>query len=276
MEVIKSGYNISSVSVPTEEQIDLLLKRDAGSIDSKYKYVDLYIASIIKKYGIHKTQNILNQYLGKDRFFICQHEQINKLFFGDSTVFAVHSKINDNYTPIPHYTLTTNNIKDSEKDTLFSFIGSITTHPIRKYLVENYDSCYDSKVHWAIDPTLPSSSKNELQQQYKELVSKSTFSLCPRGTGISSIRIFEVMSMGSIPVLIGDNYDKPLNEILDWKEFSVTIKEHNIDQIEDILFNFSQKDIILMKNKVLEVYNEYFSNENLHKTIIHKIKNNGT
>lgn len=271
MEVIKTEYSKNSLSVPTEERIDFLLKRDSYDIDTKYIYVDLYLGSMIKNMGLHKTQSILNKYLKEDNFFLCQHIQVDKLNFGKSKVFTPHCN-NNKFISIPHYSVNVNN-KESDDKMLFSFMGTPKTHNVRKKLISLYpNNCFDSGVSWGVCPNLSINKKSEISNKYTDLVNNSVFSLCPRGTGISTIRLFEVMGMGSIPVIIADNYCPPMKDNLDWSSFSVTIKEKDISEIKNILGKYNKDDIKSMNQKVKEVYKEYFSNDNLHKSILCNIK----
>ncbi|WCJ59684.1 exostosin family protein [Fontisphaera persica] len=48
--------------------------------------------------------------------------------------------------------------------------------------------------------------KNKMREDYLEIMGKSLFSLCPRGVGLSSIRLFESMEMGVAPVIIADDW----------------------------------------------------------------------
>ena len=49
--------------------------------------------------------------------------------------------------------------------------------------------------------------------------------ICPRGWGSSSIRLFEVMEMGRVPVIISDAW---VNEAPKWADFSVRVSEADV------------------------------------------------
>jgi len=144
---------------------------------------------------------------------------------------------------------------------LYSFIGSTSTHWTRKKIVELYNNCFDSGKHWGLE-----TNDDEFRKRYINMLGNSEFSLCPRGTGISSVRTFESMSMGSFPVFIADGYEPPMKDEIDWESISVSIPENSVDKIGDILTEKS-----LNRDKLFEIYNEYLSNENLHKSIIRKL-----
>ena len=250
----------------------MILKREASNIETDYIYVDMYVGSCINKYGINKTQEIINNFSGEQRFFICQHIYVHKLNFEDSIVFSPHSHIDDQVISIPHYTLTSNHKNNSQRNLLFSFIGSVKTYPLRAKIVQKYNHCFDTGVKWAVDAELSATVKNYFKQKYIDLANRSVFSLCPRGAGISTIRLFESMSMGSIPVIIADGFSRPMEDFLDWNEFSITINESDVDKIEDELKSVHQGKIKAMQKKVRKVYSQYFSNDKLPEAILKEIQ----
>lgn len=267
MKIIETNYSDDFLSVPTEASIDYLLKRDKDEITTNYNYVDIYIGSCIKYYGVEKTQKIINNYISEENFFVCQHIDIKYLNFGTSKVFTPHAT-KTKYISIPHYSMNVENLTIN-RDIFFSFIGSTNTHPSRRKLVDMYpNTCFSSGVHWGIDNSIEKTKKENIINKFKELSNRSVFSLCPRGTGVSSIRLFETMGMGSIPVIIADNFQKPLENILNWEEFSITIKEKDICNIPEILNKYNGEQIDTMCNKTIDIYNKYFNNDNLHKSII--------
>ncbi|MEO6923480.1 MAG: exostosin family protein [Acidobacteriaceae bacterium] len=124
----------------------------------------------------------------------------------------------------------------SEKKYLFSFQGG-STCILRKrlfnlrfnrpdVLIEN-TSTYG---HWL---ETPAADQQMRQQRYGETLAASHFVLCPRGTGSSSIRFFEVLRAGIAPVLISDNYVLPPN--IEWDKFLVRVRERDIHKLPQIL-----------------------------------------
>ena len=77
--------------------------------------------------------------------------------------------------------------------------------------------------------------------------------------------------MGSIPVIIADGYEKP-NVRIDWNDFSVSIKENEIADIESILKGYSPTKIKSMQHTIKNIYAQFFKNENLHRIVVNKIR----
>ena len=248
--------------IKTEETICQLLEKDKDNISDNYTLMFMPLAHIINELGVPAANQIINHKKSmvdnSRRVFVCQHIHVDRLKFqSDDIVYTPHSEINDNFYTIPHYAVNyTEPLK--EKINNFSFIGSTTTHWTRKKITELYDNCYDSGVHWGLDTNLSTNFK----QKYIDHTNKFKYALCPRGTGISSVRFFEAMAMNCTPVIIADNYSLPLNDIINWDEYVIRVPESDILNI---------KNYITPKRDIFEIYNKYFANDKLHETIVHNL-----
>jgi len=60
--------------------------------------------------------------------------------------------------------------------------------------------------------------------QFRDLLRASTFALCPSGSGPNSIRLWEAIGAGSIPVILADSYAPPGDAAL-WQEAAVFCSE---------------------------------------------------
>ena len=90
--------------------------------------------------------------------------------------------------------------------------------------------------------------------RYNEILSDSIFSLCPEGSGPNTLRVWESMSIGVIPVIFSDEWIPPSIPNLDWKDFYIFINQKDIPYTLDILKSISSKDIEIMKLNCLNAY----------------------
>jgi hypothetical protein len=121
---------------------------------------------------------------------------------------------------------------EAAKDLLFSFIGR-GSHPCRtrifnQIFVRRDILLEDSSLfnYWDSEQTV----RSIREQRFASVLSRSKFCLCPRGAGAGSIRLFEAMRAGIAPVIIADDWIRPPG--LPWDQFSITIRETEIDQLE--------------------------------------------
>jgi hypothetical protein len=86
-----------------------------------------------------------------------------------------------------------------------------------------------------------SSYKNPAVSEYIKKIYNNTFSLCPRGAGVDTVRFFESCYFGRIPIIIGDNL--LFGETEYKKKFFFKITPDSTDQqIIDKLVEISNSD----------------------------------
>ena len=172
---------------------------------------------------IQQTQNIIDricrQYHNKKLFFVCQHILVTNLNFHNNLVFTPHATILDSHVPIPHYSCNYNieySKPWSERKYTYSFMGSFATHPVRCKLYEmlkDRDDCIVVDTgRWHFEGEEDKQERNK--RKYIEIMGDTKYSLCPRGTGPSTIRIWESMAMGSCPIIFSDFLKMPLERII--------------------------------------------------------------
>jgi hypothetical protein len=124
-----------------------------------------------------------------------------------------------------------------ERQYLFSFVGSVWTAPVREALTHlNHARFYLSDSSAQAIPaysTGDTETVEHLRKTYSDAVRQSSFVLCPRGVGCSSQRLFEVMCMGRAPVILADEWVRPVGP--DWDAFSITVPEADVLKLPDIL-----------------------------------------
>lgn len=82
---------------------------------------------------------------------------------------------------------------------------------------------YDYQVRGLTDKADKLVDKNA-SDNFKKILRESVFSLCPSGTGPNSIRLWESIGLGSIPVIMADTLALPGNQAL-WEQAAVFCKE---------------------------------------------------
>ncbi|OYU12441.1 MAG: hypothetical protein CFE38_08215 [Comamonadaceae bacterium PBBC1] len=155
--------------------------------------------------------------------------------------------------------------KPNECTTKISFKGRCETHNVRMLLESKYlQFVNDTKKIIKNHPI----GKNLNHCGYCDLLSNTIYILCPRGFGASSYRLYESMSWGCIPVIISDQFNKP--EVFeDWSNFSISIKESDINKTIDG-YAFHCEEMIYNSRRVWE---RCFSSTGLWAYIQYEISN---
>jgi hypothetical protein len=170
------------------------------------------------------------------------------------------------------------NFKQVERPFWFSFIGGyqkdyLTT--VRERLFEKYaddmrktifvknsgDWHFNELVYHRMQNKQGDENKTSRHLTNTEIYNKtllnSRFSLCPSGTGPNSIRFWESLAVGAIPVLMSDYLELPYHE--DWESAIVRVSENNIEELEEKLLNITPEKEKKMREVGLKIY-EYFKN----------------
>ena len=91
------------------------------------------------------------------------------------------------------------------------------------------------------------------------LLNNSTFTLVPRGDSPYVYRLVEAMKFGSVPIIISDDWALPFNEIIDYRSFSLQIREDAWETIPDRLKALKPWEIKRLQDNARIVYGKHFS-----------------
>jgi hypothetical protein len=100
--------------------------------------------------------------------------------------------------------------------------------------------------------------------RYAEVLRRSKYVLCPRGAGTSSIRLFETLRAGRVPIIVADQWVAP--EGPDWASCSLRVNERDIAYIERIAADAEPRWHAMAAN-ARQVWTEWFADEVLFDRI---------
>jgi hypothetical protein len=207
---------------------------------------------------------------------------------GITDLFWSHAKIEEEYCPFfenikihPFPLYPVQAIADSEllaertRNTLYSFVGAKAKYVnpegkggyltnSRNWIIDNLSSDLLGKIisreSWHYDGVVYKEQigveftvENQTQQASEEFIKilrDSIFSLCPSGTGPNSIRLWESIGMGAIPVILADTYLPPGNRSL-WEEAAIFCPEtvEAIKALPDRLAVLAKDQVLLARKR---------------------------
>ena len=129
---------------------------------------------------------------------------------------------------------------------------------------------------------LPESDRKQLFSKHIEIMQNSLLVLAPRGHGSYSVRFFETLAAGRIPVMIADNYLPPLHWLINYNDIIFRIRQNqllNIKQLmADIFNNHQLPELEHRCFKARGIWEKYFSPDKfssfLHLTLCEVINQN--
>lgn len=262
---------ISSIRADDEREADRLIELSKTRNKEEYTIVhepakaDIILLTdiVFRDFGRQIMNNyLINKYPNKCFVIATKDNPIN--FFRGLYASAEKSLLDFrrirtcayNTYPFKNNSIQNDNEAEVPKKYLFSFVGA-NSHPVRKRILElkfkREDICIIDTSHsfnlWNERNTVGG------QSEYVAALLSSKFSLCPRGAGASSIRLFESMKLGIAPVIISDEWIFPNGP--DWRRFSIIIKYNQLHLIEDIVSDYENRWCEMGK-LAKEAYNRYF------------------
>ncbi|NET76672.1 tetratricopeptide repeat protein [Okeania sp. SIO1F9] len=279
------GYDqsIAYFGFPWATLIDLLLNKPEDtkqllSVLEKYKsYLSKFtkVVTVCQHIRMLKFQYLFNEVGITDVFW--SHAVKGQSTFPDYSHIKIY--------PFPLFPVQASEVFPQElrgvfRKFLFSFVGSKalsyyltdSRNQIIKYLSDDKRGFIRSRESWHYQDIVyenqikkaVTDEKNLIDEsqtrEFKEILKQSVFSLCPSGSGPNSIRLWESIAYGSIPVVLSDTYLPPGD--LDLWESAVVVCPERADEIQTLpdCLEVLSKDKKLMKHKkeVLQVlWNRY-------------------
>lgn len=240
---------------------------------STRSYIDIFWTNLYcNKSNINIQHEVVtNLDWSKQYFTVCQHDDGPKEELPPDTLIfsAGGNRTSGNIIPIPLIcsAIPSEFIQSAEKTLLGSFVGSCT-HPIREKmyytLIENPKFSIQM-AEWS--NTVP--LDNFIN--FVNITSASKFTLCPRGYGLTSFRLYEAFQLNSVPVYISDRHYLPWADELNWNDFCVLITEPEIENIENILESISDDKYNKMLDNGRKVYKNYFTLDGITCNIIKRL-----
>lgn len=129
----------------------------------------------------------------------------------------------------------------------------------------------------SVDSTWISNQKSMLNE-YIDSLSKTAFVLCPSGAGPNTIRYWEAIAFGRVPVLLSDTWDPPniniISSGLKLPENSMEIFLNQLQEQEKVMSCYKELILHCEKNKLIQpnewlksIFDNFYSNMNLKKIV---------
>ena len=103
-----------------------------------------------------------------------------------------------------------------------------------------------------------STTHNKDKKDYNKLLLDSRYSLCPSGSGPNSIRLWESLAVGSIPIILSDLLELPKHK--DWDKAVLRIKEQDVEKLDEILSKIDSVEESNRRENCLKIYAYFRSN----------------
>eukprot|EP00042_Codosiga_hollandica_P041153 m.364482 g.364482 ORF g.364482 m.364482 type:complete len:376 (-) comp56039_c0_seq2:126-1253(-) len=121
---------------------------------------------------------------------------------------------------------------------------------------------------------------NEVTKEYASLMTSTDFGLVPRGDSLYSFRFLETLAAGAIPIILSDGWVLPFEEVLDYRAFSLVVKESDVTQIPALVAAISSEKRCAMRQAAVHAYQHHLGSiraqlDTLLLLIAHRLKLQG-
>ncbi len=116
----------------------------------------------------------------------------------------------------------------------------------------------------------------QARTEFVDRVSNSDFALAVKGDGNYSLRFFEILSLGRIPLLIDTDCPLPFEDRISYQDFIVRIDYKDLKRVDELLAIFYKKigseQFMIMQKKARAVFEQFLSVESYFKILCVDLK----
>ncbi len=201
-----------------------------------------------------------------------KHMNIKKVF---SPLHNVSNRDTGGILILPiSFTCSFNFEERDTKDIDMSFVGTTTSHPIRQRMSERINGpgiIYRNEYHVDSNFFFVENYKRDKENEFKDILERSRFSICPRGSSPSSVRFWESLAAGAIPILVSDYWALPE---WNWEDTMIKIPEAqfehlNYEDLKGIINSITSEKEQSMRNNCRLAYDK-FGQKNYKEYILSK------
>jgi hypothetical protein len=145
-----------------------------------------------------------------------------------------------------------------------SFVGRCETRPKLRYAVLKVIEGFGRNLGLGRDTSNrenPTNPECTVQNNFNYSIDNAKFVVCPRGEGLGSIRFYETLCAGRIPIILADEGKLPLEDFLPYESFTVKVPEDSVEHLPRYIEEFMNKHCITEAARLAKSnYEQYFSN----------------
>jgi hypothetical protein len=234
-------------------------------------------------YDSNAIQNLINSYknINKKVIIFLVSDITNKLYIPNNVILfrtsLYKSLISNNEYILPYVWEKIDkpfNILKKTIKPIIGFCGKVDVHRINTInILKNNNNLTTNfivrKDFWGGKP-----NDQTLFDEFSDNIINSHFTVCNRGRGNFSMRFYQTLSYGRIPVLINTDMVFPFDDEIDWNSIIIIGNDEN-EIINKILSWWNNKDIDIEKIqlKCKEVYDTFLYQKKYFNKIFSYIEN---
>jgi len=119
-------------------------------------------------------------------------------------------------------------------------------------------------------------SRKRTSIEFYDNIATNLYTFCLRGSGNFSVRFYETLALGRIPILIDTDCEMPLNDSINWENHCIIIPEKQVRHLVDYVVNFhnshSELELEQMQKNNRDLWQSCLTRENFYNTLVKSLK----
>ncbi len=141
-------------------------------------------------------------------------------------------------------------------------ILSVSPHVKNAFIVRNFFSSHKKTIRIDLD---------RVRQEFLDNITKNDFALAVRGDGNASMRFYEALSLGRIPVVVDTDEIFPLEDIINYHDFCLFIPLGDIHCADALIRKYynemSPEDFLRKQKLAREIFEKYVRVDKFYELI---------
>lgn len=133
-----------------------------------------------------------------------------------------------------------------------------------------------ARSSFSASPKTADGDMQTLREEMVDTILQSDYALDVRGDANDSTRLFEILSLGRIPVIIDTERNFPFSDKIDYSSFSLVVDFRDIDHLPERIAEFhkniSPEHFEQMQRNAREAYVNYFRIDALIRSIVEELR----
>ena len=150
---------------------------------------------------------------------------------------------------------------------LVGFCGFISKH--RKKIVAVFENSKNVQCNFIIQKDFWGGKPHDIDlvKLFNDNLNTNQYILCNRGKGNFSMRFYQTLACGRVPVLVDTDIELPFKNIINWDQIIILEKTEKAC-LQAVLDDHKKNGFIERQRKAIFIFNEYFSKENYFNQLI--------
>jgi len=137
-------------------------------------------------------------------------------------------------------------------------------------------SRFELRNSFSANPKTVEGDMKQLQKEMTDIIIQSDYALDIRGDANNSARLFEILSLGRIPVIVDTERNFPFKDVVDYSSFALIIDFRDLHELPERIAEFhdsiSPERFKEMQIKARYAYVRYFRIDGVMKEIIKELR----